>query len=73
MVAVDFMQSDLTEALFDNCNLHLAVFSDAIANKTDFYSSYFFSIDPEKTKLKNAIFSSENIKGLLDKYEIIIK
>lgn len=73
MVAVDFMQSDLTEAIFDNCNLHLAVFSDAIANKADFYSSYFFTIDPEKTKLKKAVFSQENIKGLLDKYEIIIK
>ena len=73
MVSVDFMKSDLTEALFDNCNLHLAVFADAIANKTDFYSSYFFSIDPEKTKLKKAIFSQENIKGLLDKYEIIVK
>ena len=25
MIAVDFMESDLTEALFDNCNLRHAV------------------------------------------------
>lgn len=73
MVSVDFMESDLTEALFDNCNLRLAVFSDSILIKSDFYSSYNFSINPEKNKLKKAIFSQENIKGLLDTYEIIIK
>ena len=67
------MQSDITEALFDNCNLHLTVFDKAIANKADFYSSYFFSIDPEKTKLKKAIFSQDGLKGLLHKYEIIVK
>jgi uncharacterized protein YjbI with pentapeptide repeats len=73
MIAVDFMGSDLTEVLFDNCNLRRAVFIDTIATKADFYSSYDFSIDPEKNKLKRAIFSTENIKGLLDKYDLIIK
>ena len=73
LISADFMQSDITEALFDNCNLHLTVFDKAIANKADFYSSYFFSIDPEKTKLKKAIFSQDGLKGLLHKYEIIVK
>ena len=73
MVAVDFMQSDLTEALFDNCNLRLAVFSDTIANKTDFSTSYDFTIDPERNKLKKAQFSTDGLKGLLGKYDIIIK
>ncbi|HSD13956.1 MAG TPA: pentapeptide repeat-containing protein [Flavobacterium sp.] len=73
MVSVDFMKTDLTEALFDNCNLRLAVFTDANCEKTDFYSSFDFNIDPEKTKLKKAIFSSEGIKGLLTKYNLVIK
>lgn len=73
MVSVDFMESDLTEALFDNCNLRLAVFSDTDLTKADLYSSHNFSIHPVKNKIKKAIFSNENIKGLLDHFEVIIK
>jgi uncharacterized protein YjbI with pentapeptide repeats len=73
MVSADFMASDLTEALFDNCNLRLAVFSETVLAKADFYTSYNFSIDPEKNKMKRAIFSSHNIKGLLDKYDLMVK
>jgi uncharacterized protein YjbI with pentapeptide repeats len=73
MIAVDFMGSDLTEALFDNCNLRRAVFIDTIAHKADFYTSYDYTIDPEKNKLKKAIFSSDGLKGLLEKYDIIVK
>jgi uncharacterized protein YjbI with pentapeptide repeats len=73
MVAVDFMASDLTEVVFDNCNLRHAVFIDTIANKADFSTSYDFIIDPEKNKLKRAVFSTENLAGLLKKYDLIIK
>jgi len=73
MVSVDFMESDLTEALFDNCNLRLAVFSDTNLTKADFYSSENFSINPGKNKLKKAIFSNENVRGLLDVFDILIK
>lgn len=73
MIAVDFMKTDLTGVTFDNCNLHKAVFIDAIANKADFTTSYNFSIDPERNKLKRAIFSTEGLKGLLDKYDLIVK
>ncbi len=73
MVSSDFMETDLTEAIFDNCNLRLAVFSDTIANKVDFSTSHYFSIDPEKNKLKKAVFSLDGLKGLVEKYDIIIK
>ncbi len=73
MIAVDFMASDLTEVLFDNCNLRRAVFIDTIANKTNFETSYDYSIDPEKNKLKKAIFSVDGLKGLLEKYDLVIK
>ena len=73
MISVDFMRSDLTEVLFDNCNLRKAVFIDTIAQKTDFSSSYDYSIDPEKNKIKKAVFSVEGLKGLLEKYDIIVK
>jgi len=73
MIAVDFMNTDLSEALFDNCNLRRAVFMDSNLQKADFYTSYEFVIDPEKNKMKRAIFSAEGLKGLLSKYDLIIK
>lgn len=73
LIAVDFMSTDLTGVMFDNCNLHKAVFIDSIANKADFTTSYNFSIDPERNKLKKAMFSQSGLKGLLDKYDIIVK
>ncbi|MGL2963452.1 pentapeptide repeat-containing protein [Flavobacterium sp. RSB2_4_14] len=73
MIAVDFMASDLTEVFFDNCNLRRAVFIDTIANKADFSTSYDYTIDPEKNKLKKAIFSTDGLKGLLQKYDIVVK
>jgi uncharacterized protein YjbI with pentapeptide repeats len=73
MIAVDFMASDLTEVLFDNCNLRRAVFIDTILNKADFSTSYDYTIDPEKNKLKKAVFSTEGLKGLLEKYDIVVK
>jgi uncharacterized protein YjbI with pentapeptide repeats len=73
LVSADFMATDLTEAVFANCNLRLAVFIDTIANKVDFSTSHYFSIDPDKNKLKKAIFSLEGLRGLVDKYDLIIK
>ena len=73
MIAVDFMESDLTEVLFDNCNLRRAVFIDTIANKADFSTSYDYAFDPEKNKIKKAIFSVNGLKGLLEKYDIVVK
>lgn len=73
MIAVDFMASDLTEVLFDNCNLRRAVFIDTIANKADFSTSYDYAFDPEKNKIKKAIFSVDGLKGLLQKYDIVVK
>lgn len=70
MIAVDFMKADLTEAVFDHCDLYKAVFSDTVLEKADFRTSANFSIDPEKNKIKRAMFSIENVKGLLDKYGI---
>ena len=72
MVAVDFMSTDLTEALFDNCDLYRAEFAKAIANKADFRSSYNYTIDPSSTKLKKASFSLSNLKGLLHKHDIVV-
>lgn len=73
IVASDFMASDLTEAVFDACNLHKTVFIDTIANKTDFFTSFNYEIDPERNKLKKAIFSKEGLRGLLTRHGLVVK
>ncbi|RZJ71107.1 pentapeptide repeat-containing protein [Flavobacterium sp.] len=73
IVASDFMASDLTEAIFDACDLHKTTFVDTVCLKTDFFSSYNYTIDPERNKLKKAIFSKDGLVGLLGKYGITVK
>jgi uncharacterized protein YjbI with pentapeptide repeats len=73
LIAVDFMGTDLTGVVFDNCDLYKAEFDLAIANKTNFKTSKNYTIDPSKTKLKKAVFSLVNVKGLLHKYDIEVK
>lgn len=69
---VDFTEADLTAALFDTCDLSRATFDGSILEKADLRSSYNFSIDPEKNKLKKARFSLQGLPGLLHKYNITI-
>jgi uncharacterized protein YjbI with pentapeptide repeats len=54
LVAVDFMSTNLTAVLFSNCDLYRSEFEKAIADKADFRTSYNYSIDPTKTKLKKS-------------------
>lgn len=72
LIAVDFMAADLTGVLFDNCDLYRSEFDKAIANKTDFKTSYNYTIDPSKTKLKKAVFALKELKGLLFKHDVIV-
>lgn len=72
VVAVDFMGTDLTEVLFDHCDLYRSEFAKATANKANFRTSFNYTIDPVKTKIKRAIFSREGVKGLLYKHEIVV-
>ena len=72
IIAVDFMKTDLTDLVFDNCDLYRSEFALAIANKANFKTSYNYTIDPTKTKIKKAVFSKEGAKGLLFKHDIIV-
>jgi uncharacterized protein YjbI with pentapeptide repeats len=72
MIAVDFMSADLTAVVFDNCDLYRSEFGKANANKANFKTSYNYTIDPTKTKIRKAIFSLNELKGLLFKHDILI-
>ena len=70
---VDFEEADLTAAVFDNCDFKGAIFENTIAEKTDFRSSYNYSMDPGLNRIKKAKFSVAAVIGLLDKYDIEIE
>lgn len=72
LIAVDFMSTDITNVLFDQCDLYRAEFDKAIANKADFRTSHNYSIDPSRTKIKKAQFALKGVKGLLTKYDIVV-
>src|SRR5664280_413093 len=59
---------------FENCNeIGLsASFDNSILEKTDFRTSFNYSIDPEKNRIRKARFSMTGIRGLLEKYDIEI-
>ena len=69
---VDFVEADLSGAVFDNCNLERAAFERSNLEKADFRTAYHYSIDPDLNKLKKTKFSTLGLSGLLDKYDIEI-
>lgn len=69
---VDFVEADLTNAVFKDCNLQKAVFDHTILEGADFRTAVGFAIDPDSNKIKKAQFSTQNIAGLLLKYNITI-
>ncbi|MBT8302660.1 MAG: pentapeptide repeat-containing protein, partial [Maribacter sp.] len=73
LIAVDYTAANLTEAFFNTCNLEKTVFENSNLEKADFTTSFNFTIDPERNRLKKAKFSKENVDGLLSKYDILIK
>lgn len=69
---VDFTESDLTASKFIECNLNRSTFDHTILEKVDFRTSHYYSIDPERNRIRKAKFSIPDIVGLLDKYDIEI-
>jgi uncharacterized protein YjbI with pentapeptide repeats len=72
MSQVDFTKTNITGAIFDQCYLENAIFSETILEKSDFRTAYNFSIDPQENRLQRAKFSKDNLAGLLTKYKIDI-
>lgn len=73
MIAVDFMNADLTASVFHACNLHQSEFGKANASRVDFRTSYLYTIDPTTTVVAKALFSPDQVKGLLFKHQLVIQ
>ena len=69
---VDITETDLSESIFDNCDLRGAIFSFTNVEKVDFTSSYNYTINPEENKIKKSKHSQGQLGGLLSKYDIKI-
>jgi len=69
---VDFIEADLSVALFDDCDMSGAMFEDTILEKADFRSASNYTIDPEINRIKKAKFSIPDVIGLLGKFDIKI-
>lgn len=70
---VDFVEADLTMAIFDHCDLQGALFERSILEKADFRTAKNYRIDPEINRIKKAKFSIPEVVGLLNKYDITIQ
>ena len=70
---VDFTDSNLSESIFLDCDFKNAVFDNSNLEKTDFRTSINYSINPSNNRMKKAKFFSEEVKGLLDQFDIIIE
>lgn len=70
---VDFSDCDLSNAGFDNCNLENAIFHYCNLEKTNFTTSYNYTINPEQNRMRGAKFSLQGLPGLLTKYNIEIR
>jgi len=69
----DFGSADLSAALFERCDLHKAIFDGTNLEKADLSSSSNYVIDPERNRIRNAVFGMHGLPGLLLKYNIKIK
>jgi fluoroquinolone resistance protein len=70
---VDFSDTDLSNSIFENCDLQDSIFSNTNLEKVDFSTSFNYSIDPEKNRIKRAKFSRLGLIGLLGKYNIDVE
>lgn len=73
LTGVDFSECDLSRSVLDECELREAVFDRTLLEKADFRTALGYSIDPERNRIRKALFSLPEVSGLLDKYGIVIE
>ncbi len=70
---VDFSYADLSLSFFEACDLAYAIFDQTDLRQANLKSAYHFNINPNNNKIKGAIFSKDNVDGLLKDYGIKIE
>lgn len=72
MQEIDFSEANLSEAIIEDSDLLNTIFDQTNLEKANFESAFNYRINPENNRIKKAIFSSNGLAGLLDKYDIQI-
>jgi fluoroquinolone resistance protein len=67
-----FSNAILAGSVFDQCDLSGTVFSATDLSAVNFSTSFNYIIDPELNNIRKAVFSTDGLPGLLDKYDIRI-
>ncbi len=62
---VDFSYADLSNSYFANCDFSNAIFDQTNLRQANLKTSYNFNINPNENQLKGAIFSKDNLEGLV--------
>jgi uncharacterized protein YjbI with pentapeptide repeats len=73
LAEADMTGTDLTGLTLEECNLAGTIFEDTVLEKADLRTSFNYSIDPERNRIRKARFAAGGIGGLLDKYDITIE
>ena len=68
----DFTEANLTDSVFDSCDLKQTVFENTILKKVNFLTSFNIKIDLETNNLRGASFSLSETPGLLDSFGVKI-
>ncbi len=69
---VDFVEAKLHKSSFTGSDLYSATFQQTDLTQCDFRGAKNYSMDPSINKIKGAIFSKDEVLGLLVKYGIKI-
>lgn len=72
LLEADFSHADLTSSTFNNCNLEGAIFDNTNLTACNLQSALHFRINPSKNIITKAIFSQQNLAGLLQDFQITI-
>ncbi len=71
-IEVDFTETELTNAKFEKCDLTRAIFQNSVLEGVDFSAALHFDIDPERNRLKGAVFTLKELPNLLKKHQLKI-
>jgi fluoroquinolone resistance protein len=70
---VEFVEADVSNAVFILCDLSRAIFEGTNLEGADLRSAFNFSIDPEKNRIQKGKYTAQNLSGLLDNYKLVIE
>lgn len=69
---VDFEKANLQQVIFKDCDFLRARFEQCNLEGCDFRTSMNIQLDPETNRMKKSKFESEQLPGLLAKYQLLI-